>query len=366
MSGFYAKTAYDSRRDGLPPDAREAEGGDTILGRSMRKYALAGRGVQCREYLALPGSLLGVEMLRTEEAEIKKAVNKVAAKEEGRFQILWATLRNPRALVETFMPVMVFVAVGGGIMSLLFLVMLGFDKGVGLSFLVFFLLPILLYKLGRLALDRDWLKDKHNVVFDRQTGLVEFTWKGRRERVRFAELEAGVRHMVGYAGNVNYHLFLYHRATGMYVQEPRGCEEPWEVELQWEWYQQFMDVSRPFPDEGSLEPFRHLDPLTAEFDHRLGRPTDYWKRLDEEEAKRMWEASRKSAASYPWGLGREQAQLRGWRASGFGEGAWCKAKGIDADRIREALEGARAAVLDGRTAPAETGKSAKTRLPATG
>ena len=26
MSGFYASTAYDSRRDGLPPDARASEG----------------------------------------------------------------------------------------------------------------------------------------------------------------------------------------------------------------------------------------------------------------------------------------------------------------------------------------------------
>jgi len=45
MSGDYAPTAYDSRRDGLPPDPRESEGGDTLLGRSVRRHALRGRGV---------------------------------------------------------------------------------------------------------------------------------------------------------------------------------------------------------------------------------------------------------------------------------------------------------------------------------
>jgi len=108
MGGYYAPTAYDSRRDGLPPHPLEAEGGDTILGRSMRKHALAGRGVQCREYLAVE-DLRVIPFLSEDTAEAREIL-------EGPYHAhyVWATLRNPKALVETFMPVMVFFAVGGG------------------------------------------------------------------------------------------------------------------------------------------------------------------------------------------------------------------------------------------------------------
>jgi len=338
--GYYAPTAYDSRRDGLPPDAREAEGGDTILGHSMRKYALRGRGVQCREYLAT-SDLRVIPLLNEDSEETREMF-----REPYHAHMVWTTLRNPKALVEAFMPVMVFFIVGGVISVLIAFLMAVLDDGIAEAFSVTWLAaliliggPYLLRKLGRLAIDRGWVKDKHDVIFDRRTGHVELTWKGKRERMPFAELEAGMRHVVGYAGNVRYHLFLYHRVTGRYVQDPRGCEEPWEVEVEWECLQQFMDVSRPLPELPRSEPFRARDPVTAEYDRRVGRPPDYWKNLDMETAERMYDAAREAAKSYPWRLPREQALAMGWRPSGYGDGEAIWGRGAGAGRPRRAGSG---------------------------
>jgi len=327
--GYYAPTAYDSRRDGLPPDAREAEGGDTILGRSMRKYALHGRGMQCREYLAT-SDLRVIPLLNEDSEETREMF-----REPYHAHLVWATLRNPKVLVEGLMSVMmIWIVVSILTLSLLLFPLAALDDGIVEAFSEMWLAaliliggPYLLRKLGRLAIDRGWVKDKHDVIFDRRTGHVELTWKGKRERIRFVELEAGMRHVVGYAGNVRYHLFLYHRATGRYVQDPRGCEEPWEVEVEWECLQQFMDVSRPLPELPRSEPFRARDPVTAEHDRRVGRPAEYWKHVDEAEAQEMHARAREAAKSYPWGLSREQALAMGWRPSGYGEGErlWEKA-----------------------------------------
>ena len=74
--GYYAPTAYDSRRDGLPPDPRTSEGGDTIHGRSMRKYALSGRGIQCREYLANADLRVFRLFKMEDEPEVKKQLER--------------------------------------------------------------------------------------------------------------------------------------------------------------------------------------------------------------------------------------------------------------------------------------------------
>ena len=98
--GYYAPTAYDSRRDGLPPDPRTSEGGDTILGRSMREYALRVRGIQCREYLA-NADLDFIELLGMEnDPEVKKQL-----KGQGN-TLEWSTLKNPAAATEVFAGVM--------------------------------------------------------------------------------------------------------------------------------------------------------------------------------------------------------------------------------------------------------------------
>ncbi|AQZ93482.1 hypothetical protein ACFSB1_12570 [Halopseudomonas phragmitis] len=54
----------------------------------------------------------------------------------------------------------------------------------------------------------------------------------------------------------------------------------------WDFWQQYMDISKPLPEVPDLEPFRHLDPTTAEHDQRTGRPARYWRDMDEQTYKR--------------------------------------------------------------------------------
>ncbi|PSW05091.1 hypothetical protein C9I89_09870 [Photobacterium lipolyticum] len=46
----------------------------------------------------------------------------------------------------------------------------------------------------------------------------------------------------------------------------------------WDMLLRFMDIEEPLPDIPELEPFRHLDPTTVEYDKagKRGRPDNYW------------------------------------------------------------------------------------------
>ncbi|PSW05088.1 hypothetical protein [Photobacterium lipolyticum] len=46
----------------------------------------------------------------------------------------------------------------------------------------------------------------------------------------------------------------------------------------WDMLLRFMDIEEPLPDIPELEPFRHLDPTTVEYDQtgKRGRPDNYW------------------------------------------------------------------------------------------
>ncbi|WP_082729306.1 hypothetical protein [Pseudomonas sp. St29] len=53
----------------------------------------------------------------------------------------------------------------------------------------------------------------------------------------------------------------------------------------WDFFQNFMDISRPLPDIPMYEPYRHLDPVTAEYDRQQQRPARYWIDMDDETFK---------------------------------------------------------------------------------
>jgi len=48
----------------------------------------------------------------------------------------------------------------------------------------------------------------------------------------------------------------------------------------WDFIQNYMDVTRPLPDFPLIEKYRLLDPVTAEHDHKTGRPERYWRDMD--------------------------------------------------------------------------------------
>lgn len=89
-----------------------------------------------------------------------------------------------------------------------------------------------------------------------------------------------------------------------------------------EFYQQFMDVSKPLPDVPYLEPERGLDPTTAEWDRRMGRPADFWRSMPEEVYQGLASESGAAAGAFPWGAKRHDAMLAGWESSCYGSVTW--------------------------------------------
>ncbi|MCD5997500.1 hypothetical protein KDX38_28580 [Pseudomonas sp. CDFA 602] len=60
----------------------------------------------------------------------------------------------------------------------------------------------------------------------------------------------------------------------------------------WDFFQNYMNVSGPLPDIPLFEPYRHLDPVTAEYDKKNGRNPRYWIDMNEDvfkaEVGAMW------------------------------------------------------------------------------
>ena len=53
----------------------------------------------------------------------------------------------------------------------------------------------------------------------------------------------------------------------------------------WDFIQNYMDVTQSLPEMPMLEKCRPLDPVTAEHDQKAGRPSRYWRDMDDETFK---------------------------------------------------------------------------------
>lgn len=147
--------------------------------------------------------------------------------------------------------------------------------------------------------------------FNRVTGQVKFALgKGRNFEAPFVEFDAYVDRVVQ-RGGVFYRLTFVHRYTQKQFNDTSLSNveaEKTEVLALWDMLQRYMDVTQPLPDMPRLEPFRHLDPVTAEHDQRAGRSPRYWRDLDPE----AWQKGEgaellKRQRQYPWG--RRQCRL---------------------------------------------------------
>ncbi len=182
-------------------------------------------------------------------------------------------------------------------------------------------LPFLtVFTLSKTAIKRGWVKDKNNVVLNRCTGMVEFTWKKERRQIPIDEFDPYISTSVGPNGVANYYLRLIHRYSDAAVVNTYSRYETWEIERDWEEVLQVMDVSKPLPDIPVWELARQIDPTTIEHDRKTGRPPDFWRQQDPKEVSRWEDASREALRNYPWGLPRNQALAYGWQPSGFGDG----------------------------------------------
>ncbi|TBW46430.1 hypothetical protein EZI54_23135 [Marinobacter halodurans] len=146
--------------------------------------------------------------------------------------------------------------------------------------------------------------------FNRVTGQVKFALgKGRYFEAPFVEFDAYVERVVMRSG-VFYRLMFVHRYTGKTFNKTwLSGTEPSEGEILalWDMLQRFMDVDQAIPDMPRFEPFRHLDPVTAEHDRKTNRPPRYWRDLDLDAWKKDEELKRvRAQAQYHWGQRRCQ------------------------------------------------------------
>ena len=140
--------------------------------------------------------------------------------------------------------------------------------------------------------------------FSRETGQVSFALPGGKKLTApFEEYDAYVERVVE-AGGIFYRLMFVHRYTAkQFSQTSLSRVEPTKEEVMalWDMLQRYMDTSQPLPDVPRLEPFRHLDPVTAEHDRRTDRNPRFWRDLDLE-AWKQGEGKEwlKRQMEYPW------------------------------------------------------------------
>ena len=140
--------------------------------------------------------------------------------------------------------------------------------------------------------------------FNRATGLVRLALgRGRFFEAPFVEFDAYVDRVIQQSG-VFYRLIFVHRYTQKSFHKTAFStieSSKSEVLALWDVLQTYMDVTQPLPDVPRLEPFRHLDPVTAEHDLRSGRNPRFWRDLDLEAWKegegKEW---LKRQEEYPW------------------------------------------------------------------
>lgn len=140
--------------------------------------------------------------------------------------------------------------------------------------------------------------------FSRETGEVSFAVSGGKKLTApFEEFDAYVERVVE-MGGIFYRLMFVHRYTGkQFSQTSLSRVEPSkeEVVALWDMLQRYMDVSQPLPDVPRLEPFRHLDAVTAEYDKQTGRNPRFWRDLDLDAWKQGEGAEwLKRQTEYPW------------------------------------------------------------------
>ena len=140
---------------------------------------------------------------------------------------------------------------------------------------------------------------------NRQTGMASFA-QGKKKPplvAPFIEFDGYVERVVQ-RGGIFYRLMFVHRYTGKQFSQTSLStivDHKHEVHALWDMLQRYMDVSQPMPDVPRLEPFRHLDPTTAEHDQKTGRDPRYWRDLDLDAWKKGDGAAHlKAQIEYPW------------------------------------------------------------------
>jgi hypothetical protein len=141
-----------------------------------------------------------------------------------------------------------------------------------------------------------WVKPSRGPIWEinRRTGLVtlfdydnngEYKKNGTLGEITapFYEFDAYIATSVDRQGLPTNVLYIAHRYRDIVINfgalVPPGAGEL--CCAMWDFLQNYMDTSRPLPDLPRYEEFRHLDPVTAQYDREVGRNPRLWIDMDD-------------------------------------------------------------------------------------
>ncbi len=226
--------------------------------------------IACNELLSKE-SMDVVRLFNFNDGSFEKKIGDFNVWEE----LYWDTSRNKKSLWRNLKIVLVFFSVAAFI-AVLFSLFNDYEgvKQEPESLLVFFVPFIAIFIFA--ALEK-YSKASNLIKFNRRTGMVTIPRKGKAPFIRpFAEFVPYSFYHTVLMG-VNYHMYLAHREEEIGAKNLDGRKEEASPLVDWALLVQFMDSKQPLPDVPLYEPFRHLDPTTAEYDIKSGRPERYWR-----------------------------------------------------------------------------------------
>jgi hypothetical protein len=168
--------------------------------------------------------------------------------------------------------------------------------------LALFVAPFTIYLFAKFKGRAVPYQAEKNVYFNRCTGMATFPNKENKPPVDipFDEFDGYLyQFFQAQSGTTDYHLHIGHRYS------PRGITvatfgNPAAVYQHWEFFQQFMDVSKPIPDIPQYEPYRHLDPTTAAYDQKHKRIPSFWQSQDDDTIVRIRDEVDDQVKAFDW------------------------------------------------------------------
>jgi len=345
----YQPTAIGYEKVSGQPHKRRAEQGKGTHNLRHSIQSLGGQALvnqtHCHEYLAMDDSADAIvdqaELLTDKKSYVRQSIDELTDRLIGYKP---AVFEFPNALFVPsiwFFFLRTFVFGFGGFVVYVFMLGLGsvfslFTDGLSGTvdyFVYFFTHPFMFYCFA--LLPGYWLVLKGLTyigvtdLFDpafipgsalrRDLGTLRSISKKKGiTEIPFEELEARTTTMWDGGNRAMCKLYLSHKYSKEGVVYGAPNQQAWYVGVLWEFFQHFMDVSRPLPDVPQFEPYRHLDPTTKKWDEENNRPRWVWRDMSRDDYRALVEASMAAAQAYPY-LDPAAAKQENWKPAGDGK-----------------------------------------------
>jgi hypothetical protein len=317
-SSYYAPTAY--RSDQIPKQPPSAE-------RSwIRRFAKVRLPWGMTQEVATDDFLLDRKpsSLRRQESRVKEREEKLALgtyvpapyehvdfhdrEDHERFRFaLWSKRSRFWVYLHLFGKWFFLICLLPGTFALLAMIFTGNEPWLDVAieffedvFSWFFGIPLICWGLASLVIryfPHLWVKPSRGPIWEinRRTGLVTlFDYDNHGEYKKngtigeltapFYEFDAYIATTPDRQGLPMNVLYIAHRYRDIVINfgalVPPGAGEL--CCALWDFLQNYMDTSRPLPDLPRYEEFRHLDPVTAQYDREVGRNPRLWIDMDDE------------------------------------------------------------------------------------